>query len=85
MLANDMTSEIWIIFLIEHKYFSFIFLGLRNDMIWYHTNIGNFNTNYIIYRKFGIFWKKFFKQKKLVNENIESSRIFYLSKLKFQN
>jgi hypothetical protein len=58
-------------------------------MIWYDMipyYIGNFNTNYIIFiENLEFFWKNIFQQKKLVNEKIESSRIFYLSKLKFLN
>jgi hypothetical protein len=46
-----------------------------------HYYLGSFNTNYIIFRNVEDFKIKK-RNKKLVEENIESSRIFYLSKLK---
>jgi len=48
-----------------------------------HYYPGSFNTNYIIFRNVEDF--KIKQKKKLVKENIESSRIFYLSKWNFQN
>jgi len=42
--------------------------------------LGSFDTNYIDSRNVGIFKHTFFKEQNFCEGNIESSRIFYLSK-----